>query len=99
MTQLGDEELWAQACIQQALPGFPVEQHDDGSKPAMYDLKIISPNGSIGAVEVPVAKQQAEYVVTRPRQRPQRSEGSSRSRSSSYGQVKQEPPGREASVA
>ena len=55
MTQLSGEELWAQACIQQELPGLPVEQHDDGSKPSMYDLQITYPDGSIGAVEVTAA--------------------------------------------
>ena len=55
MTQLSGEELWAQACIQQELPGLPVEQHDDGYKPSMYDLQITYPDGSIGAVEVTAA--------------------------------------------
>lgn len=55
MKELGGEELWAQACIQQALPGCRVAQHDDGSLPGMYDLKITYPDGSIGAAEVTAA--------------------------------------------
>ncbi|HEV2403775.1 MAG TPA: hypothetical protein VGS08_06280 [Candidatus Saccharimonadales bacterium] len=50
VTELGDEEIWAQACIQRELPEVLVEQYDDGSKPGMYDLKIIYPDGTIGAV-------------------------------------------------
>jgi hypothetical protein len=48
MTQLGDEELWAQACMQRAFPAFLVKQHDDGSMPGMYDLEIVYPDGSTG---------------------------------------------------
>ena len=55
MKELGGEELWAQACIQQALPDCQVAQHDDGSRPSMYDLKITYPDGSIGALEVTAA--------------------------------------------
>jgi hypothetical protein len=55
MRQLRDEERWAQACIQHALPDCSVQQHDDGSKPGMYDLKIVYPDGSTGAVEVTTA--------------------------------------------
>jgi hypothetical protein len=55
MKQLGDEERWAQACIQQALPESVVEQHDDGSRSGMYDLKIFYPDESIAAVEVSAA--------------------------------------------
>ena len=32
MTQLGGEELWALACMQQGVQLLLVEQHDDGSK-------------------------------------------------------------------
>lgn len=32
-----------------------VEQHDDGSKPSMYDIKITYPDSSTGAVEVTAA--------------------------------------------
>ena len=55
MTKLGYEELWAKACIEQALPGATVKQHDDGSEPSMYDLTIVHPAGPIGAVEVTTA--------------------------------------------
>lgn len=49
------EERWAQVCIQDTLPDCTVELHDDGSMPSMYDLKIVYPNGSIGAVEITAA--------------------------------------------
>ena len=55
MKELGAEELWAQACIQQAWPDCQVAQYDDGSRPSMYDLKITYPDGSIGALEVTAA--------------------------------------------
>jgi hypothetical protein len=52
MKPLSIEERWAQACIRQALPDSQVEQHDDGSRPSMYDLKIVYPDGTVGAAEV-----------------------------------------------
>ena len=55
MTQLGSEEVWAKACIEEALPKAIVEQHDDGSSRSMYDLTITYPGGSIGAVEITTA--------------------------------------------
>lgn len=55
MRQLRDDERWAQACIQHVLPGCTVEAHDDGSRPGMYDLKIVYPDGSVGAAEVTAA--------------------------------------------
>lgn len=55
MTKLRDEELWAQECIRRVLPGSSITQHDDGSKPGMYDLKIVYPSGLTGAVEVTAA--------------------------------------------
>jgi hypothetical protein len=55
MGQLSSEERWAQACIQRALSDAMVEQHDDGSRSSMYDLKITYPDGLIGAVEVTAA--------------------------------------------
>jgi hypothetical protein len=55
MKELGGEELWAQACIQRALPDCRVAQHDDGSLPSMYDLEITYPDGSIGGAEVTAA--------------------------------------------
>jgi hypothetical protein len=53
--QLRDEERWAQACIQDTLPDCVVEPHDDGSRPSMYDLKIVYSDGPTGAVEVMAA--------------------------------------------
>jgi hypothetical protein len=53
--QLRDDERWAQLCIQHSMPDCTVEPHDDGSRSSMYDLKIIYPDGSIGAVEVTAA--------------------------------------------
>src|SRR5229473_7363907 len=55
MRQLGGEERWAQACVRQALPDVQVKQHDDGSRPSMYDLKIVYPDGMVGAIEVTAA--------------------------------------------
>jgi hypothetical protein len=52
MTTIRPEEIWAKACIEQALPGARVCQHDDGSESSMYDLTLTYPNGSIGAVEI-----------------------------------------------
>lgn len=53
--RLRPEERWAQVCIQATLPDCMVELHDDGSSPGMYDLKIVCPDGSIGAVEITAA--------------------------------------------
>jgi hypothetical protein len=50
MARLRGEEAWAQAMISAEL-GLPVEKHDDGSSPGMYDLRI-DPKGRWGAVEV-----------------------------------------------
>lgn len=55
MSQLSDEEAWTRDCIREALPGCTVDQHDDGSQPGMYDLKVTYPGGSVGAVEVTAA--------------------------------------------
>jgi hypothetical protein len=33
----------------------PVEQHDDGSEPRMYDLRIVYPERPAGVVEVTAA--------------------------------------------
>lgn len=54
MTELGDKEPWAQACLQHALPEFTVGQHDDGTRPGMYKLTIIYPD-LMGAVEITAA--------------------------------------------
>lgn len=53
--RLRDEERCARVCIQHALPECTVESHDDGSRPSMYDLKIVYPDGSTGAIEVTAA--------------------------------------------
>jgi hypothetical protein len=50
MARLRGEEAWARAIISAEL-GLPVEIHDDGSSPGMYDLRI-DPKGRSGAVEV-----------------------------------------------
>jgi hypothetical protein len=50
MARLRIEEAWARAIISAEL-GLPVEDHDDGSSPGMYDLTI-DPQGRRGAVEV-----------------------------------------------
>jgi hypothetical protein len=50
MAKLRGEEAWAQAMISAEL-GLPVEKHDEGSFPGMYDL-MIDPKGRCGAVEV-----------------------------------------------
>jgi hypothetical protein len=48
---LRPEEEWVRKILQAAL-AVPVEQHDDQSMPGMYDLRILYPDGSAGAVEV-----------------------------------------------
>jgi hypothetical protein len=63
MTKLRVEELWAKACIEQALPDAEVRQHDDGSATSMYDLTIVYPGGSTGAVEVTAAVDRG-YIQT-----------------------------------
>jgi hypothetical protein len=55
MARVRNDELAAQVCIRAALPGCSVELHDDGSRPSMYDLKIVCPDGTTGAVEVTAA--------------------------------------------
>lgn len=55
MARVRNDELAAQVCIRAALPGCSVELHDDGSRPSMYDLKIVCPGGTTGAVEVTAA--------------------------------------------
>lgn len=64
MAPLRPEERWAMACIQHELPAWSVGQYDDGSQPGMYDLKIVRPDGAIGAVEVTAAhdKQRQELL-------------------------------------
>lgn len=55
MARTRTDELAAQACIRAALPGCSAELQDDGSRPSMYDLKIVYPDGTTGAVEVTAA--------------------------------------------
>lgn len=55
MASIRSDELAAQVCIRAALPGCSVELHDDGSRSSMYDLKIVYPDGTTGAVEVTAA--------------------------------------------
>jgi hypothetical protein len=49
------EEHWAQEVMTAVVTGATVTQHDDGSKPRMYDLRIAYSDGRIGAVEVTAA--------------------------------------------
>jgi len=55
MPRVRIDELAALACIHAALPGCSVQLHDDGSRPSMYDLKIVYSDGVTGAVEVTAA--------------------------------------------
>jgi hypothetical protein len=61
MTKLRPEEVWAKACIERALPKATVCQRDDQSENSMYDLAIVYPDGSTGAVEVTTASDE-KYV-------------------------------------
>lgn len=54
MRQLRGEEQWAAKMIEAAMLA-PAQQHDDGSRPGMYDLDIVLPGGDIAAVEVTAA--------------------------------------------
>lgn len=55
MSKLRPPEEWARQLIERTL-GTTVRQHDDGSRPGMYDLDIISSEDMvIGAVEVTAA--------------------------------------------
>lgn len=63
MGQLRSEEAWVKACIEQELPRAQVDQHDDGSQPSMYDLKITYPDGMIAAVEVTSAMDEQQIRV------------------------------------
>jgi hypothetical protein len=56
MTSLRDEELWVAGCIQAALPGVIVGQHDDNTTANAYDLDLSVRGGrTYGAVEVTMA--------------------------------------------
>lgn len=54
MTDLRAEEKVVAATIATTL-GLRVEQHDDGSRPGMHDLDILSADGTLAAVEVTAA--------------------------------------------
>src|SRR5579885_2359331 len=49
------EEAWALQCIASTLGGVDVRQHDDGSRPGMFDLEIVSGGHRVAAVEVTAA--------------------------------------------
>jgi hypothetical protein len=49
------EEAWVGACIEAALPGVKVVQHDDGSRSSMHDLTLYSDGVPFGACEVTAA--------------------------------------------
>jgi hypothetical protein len=55
MPRVRNDELAARVRIHGALRGYSVELHDDGSRPSMYDLKIVYADGTTGAVEVTAA--------------------------------------------
>jgi hypothetical protein len=63
MSQLRSEEAWVKACIERALPNVTVDQHDDGSQPSMYDLKITYQNGATAAVEITAAMDEQQIRV------------------------------------
>jgi len=54
VTKLRPPEEWARQLMERTL-GTTVRQHDDGSRPGMYDLDILRHNTVIGAVEVTAA--------------------------------------------
>lgn len=60
--KLRGEEEWAREMIQQAL-GVAVVQHDDGSTPRMYDLKILHDGQPPAAVEVVAAADAASIEL------------------------------------
>jgi hypothetical protein len=51
MRPMRGEEKWAAQCIQSALGGVEVRQHDDGSRPGMHDLEIVYVDRPLGAAE------------------------------------------------
>lgn len=50
-----DEELWVGACVEDAMPGVQVRQHDDGSRSRMYDLDLLRAGVPFGAMEITAA--------------------------------------------
>jgi hypothetical protein len=63
MSQLRSEEAWVKACIEQELPHVQVDQHDDGSQPSMYDLRITYTDGVVAAVEITAAMDEQQIRV------------------------------------
>lgn len=55
MPEMRTEELWVGACMEAALPGVKVVQHDDGSRPRMYDLDLVRGGAVFAACEVTAA--------------------------------------------
>jgi hypothetical protein len=56
MVELRGEELWAAGCVQAALPGVTVGQHDDNSTPSAHDLDLSVGGGrTFGAMEITAA--------------------------------------------
>jgi hypothetical protein len=55
MPKTRGEESWVGACIEAALPGVNVVQHDDGSEPSMYDLDLFRDGALFAACEVTAA--------------------------------------------
>jgi hypothetical protein len=49
------EERWVGDCIEAAMPGVRVIQHDDGSRPSMYDLDLVRDGVPFAAMEVTAA--------------------------------------------
>ena len=62
MRTLRGEEEWARLTLIAEL-GVPVEQHDDGTQPGMYDLEIAYPDRVPGAVEVTMALDPESHVL------------------------------------
>lgn len=55
MRKLRGEEEWVRQCLEAALPGAVVGQHDDGSRPRMHDLNLFVDDQVVGAVEISAA--------------------------------------------
>jgi hypothetical protein len=56
MAKLRSDELWAAACVQAALPGVTVGQHDDNTASGMHDLDLSVGGGrTFGAMEITAA--------------------------------------------
>ena len=65
MRSLSPEETWAQHVLLQAIPEAMVTQHDDGSRPGMYDLELRYPEGRWAAVEVTRAADAEQMALWR----------------------------------